>query len=280
MKKIITLLLCSIMLMSGAIISSAQEKTTLTRIEALRLMTENVTYSEKEYDCPFTDIAEEDKALVGYAFEKGWVKGTGDSLFNPQAVITRECFLTMVLRSLKYTDPLSFTWDNPYPRAFIAGIYPTKQEGEFTKAEAKDILEKRKSALSVYSMQKENGTYRENLSYVSSQTTKLDYLFDTEECTIVTGYITGTPHGSAPKGSVVYKADGEVLSLTLPRVNPWRGAAAENVHLSEDNTKLYYTCTVEKDYMGMDGVTLIQEAGVYQYTVDLKTKETTVIEME
>lgn len=273
MKKVISLALCFAVLFS-AINVFAED--TFTRIEALRLMAENATFSEKEYECPFTDIADEDKLLVGYAFKKGWIKGAGDNLFNPQAVITRECFLTMVLRSLKYTDPLSFTWDNPYPRAFIAGIYPEKSEGAFTVEEAKSILENKKSALSAYSLPKENGTYRESLSYVSSQITKLDYLFDTEECTIVTGYITGTPHGAAPKGSIVYKADGEMLSLTLPRINPWRGAAAENVHLNEDNTKLYYTCTVEKDYVGMDGVTVIQAAGVFEYCVDLVAKEITV----
>lgn len=274
MKKVISILMCFAVLFSA--VNVFAEDTSFTRIEALRLMAEKATYGEKAYDCPFTDIAEEDKLLVGYAFEKGWIKGTGDNLFNPQAIITRECFLTMVLRSLNYTDPISFTWDNPYPRAFIAGIYPVKYEGAFTIEEAKDILENKKSALSIYSMQKENGTYRDNLSYVSSQITKLEYLFFAEECTIVTGYITGTPHGVAPKGCVVYKADGKILSLTLPRINPWKGAAAENVYLNEDNTKLYYTCTVEKDYIGMDGVTVIQAAGVFEYCVDLVAREITV----
>ncbi len=274
MKKVISILMCFAVLFSA--VNVFAEDTSFTRIEALRLMAENATYSEKEYTCPFTDIDEADKLLVGYAFEKGWVKGTGDNLFNPHAIITRECFLTMVLRSLNYADPLSFSWDNPYQRAFIAGIYPEKSEGAFTVEEAKSILENKKSALSAYSLPKENGTYRESLSYVSSQITKLEYLFFAEECTIVTGYITGTPHGQAPKGCVVYKADGEILNLTLPRINPWKGAAAENVYLNEDNTKLYYTCTVEKDYVGMDGVTVIQAAGVFEYCVDLAERTTTV----
>ena len=277
MKKLICLILCSVLLLT-ATCAFAEDNSAMTRVEALKLIAENVSYTQKEYECPFTDVCEDDKNIVGFAYEKGWIKGTGDNLFNPEGEMTRECFLTIVLRSLNYKDPLSFTWDNPYDRAFISGIYPVRYNGEFTIEEARDILEKRKGAYSLYGSEKSNGTYVGNLSFVSSQTGKLEHLFDLEGCTIVIGYVTGTPHGSAPRGYVVFKDDGKVLMLTLPRVSPWNGAVPENVHLSEDNTKLYYTCTVEKDYIGMDGVTVVQKAGVFEYCVDLTKRETMAID--
>lgn len=273
MRKLLCFALCAVLLLAAGTVFA--ENSTMTRVEALRLIAGEVI---ADYDCPFTDVEKEDKALVGYAFERGWIKGTGNTLFSPDDVITRECFLTMILRSLKYTDPLSFTWDNPYDRAFIAGIYPVKHEGAFTIDEAIDIIEKRKNAYSINSIGKESSSYAENLSYVSSQTGKLEHLFDLEDCTIVIGYITGTPHGSAPRGSIVFKSDGEVMDLILPRISPWKRAMCEEVYLSEDNTKLYYTCTIEKDYIGMDGISVVQEAGVYSYTVDLNSRETSVAE--
>lgn len=281
MKKLLCIIMCAVLLLSATGVF-AEDDAAMTRIEALKLLAERAGYSEKEYDCPFTDISEEDKSIVGYAFEKGWIKGTGDNLFNPEGEMTRECFLTMVLRSLKYTDPLSFTWDNPYDRAFIAGIYPEKCEGAFTKSEAAKILTRRMSAYSLYgSAALATGSgYTKSLSYVSSQTGKIEYLFDLPECTVVIGYTTGTPHGSVPRGSVVFKENGEELRLELPRISPWKCAAAEDVRISEENTKLYYTCSVEEDYIGMDMVTVVQKAGVFEYCVDLTKKETTIKEIE
>lgn len=279
MKKMICLILCGIFLLPY-VCTFAEENHTLTRIDAVKIIAETLGYTEKEYVCPFTDVGEEDKNIVGYAFEKGWIKGVGENMFNPDAVMTRECFLTIVLRSLKYTDPISFECNNPYDRAFIAGIYSRGQEGDLTKEEARDILEKRKSAYSLYSAKKSDGSYVGSLSFVSSQTGKLEHLFDLDECTVVIGYVTGTPHGSAPRGSVVFKDSGEVLNLVLPRINPWKCAMAENVEISEDGTKLYYTCTIEKDYIGMDGVTLVQKAGVFEYSVDLVERTTEVKKVE
>ncbi len=280
MKKLLCIILCGILLLLTTS-AFAEEGGTMTRVEALRMIAENTGFSEKEYECPFTDIAKEDKNVVGYIFEKGWIKGTGDNLFSPDSTMTRECFLTIVLRSLKYTDPLSFEWNNPYNRAFIAGIYPVRSEGGFTLQEAEAILRARKGAYSLYTGNKPvGGDYTKNLSYVSSRMGKVDYLLDLDNCTVVIGYITGTSHGSAPRGSIVFKESGECIDLELPRVSPWKNAPAENVSVSEDNAYLYYTCTVESDYIGMDGVTLVQEAGVFEYCIDLNTKETSVKKVE
>lgn len=294
MKKAICMFLCAVFVLSLGITCSCEENKSMTRIEAVKLITAMTGFDEnapgKEYECPFTDVDEKDRAYIGYAYKKGWIKGVGDNLYMPDDNITRECFLAIVLRSLGYIDSVSFEWYNPYDRANAAGIYPKVYEGEFAQDEAEDILKRRNCAYSLYSdkalkisdeFKAENwDAYTDKLSHESSQTGRIEYFYDLPQCAVIIGYITGTPHGSVPRGSVIFKEDGAWLGLHFPSISPWKSAMPEEVYLSEDKTKLYYVCNVENDYMGMYGNAVAQPAGVFEYTVDLVTREITVREIE
>ena len=92
--------------------------------------------------------------------------------------------------------------------------------------------------------------------------------------TVVLGLVSGLPRGNGYTLQLVTKpvaavGEGVVIDLPLPDK-----AAPEEPALSADGQSLTYSCTVPADVLGMDGVTVVQEKGVYRYTVDLSTGKT------
>ena len=80
-------------------------------------------------------------------------------------------------------------------------------------------------------------------------------------------YLVGKP--GSPLGA------GEVVPLPLPHAAPEEYAQPADLTFSADGKTLTYSCAVQIDVPGPDSVTVIQEKGVYRYTVDLSTGEVT-----
>ncbi len=106
---------------------------------------------------------------------------------------------------------------------------------------------------------------------------------ETELCTIVMWYVSGTAHGDLLHLTLVYKkgsplGEGVTVSLPLPEDTPlWGGTDSEptEIRFSDDNSTLYYSYHYEEPIYG-DFQTerkQVHEAGTYQYTVDLVTGE-------
>jgi|GEM_PF-3218945 Predicted secreted protein len=111
MKKILVILLVVIMTLSVIPASYAEEEIEeLTRAEALAamLMTFDLyNYAqETNYSEVFTDVPEDYWAagLILYAYNLGITKGTSVDTFEPELIITKEEFLTFLMR-FTYNDP-------------------------------------------------------------------------------------------------------------------------------------------------------------------------------
>lgn len=66
---------------------------------------------------PFTDVPEWADGYISYAYENGLVNGVSPTLFNADAEVTHEMFLTFMLRSLGYSDSgenPDFNWEKPW----------------------------------------------------------------------------------------------------------------------------------------------------------------------
>lgn len=68
---------------------------------------------------------------------------------------------------------------------------------------------------------------------------------------------------------------GERVHLPLPYAAPEEYAQPDDLAIDADGETLTYSCTVRMDVHGPDGVTIIQEKGTYNYTVDLTTGQVT-----
>lgn len=90
-----------------------------TRLEGLvmmvRLLGEENAALAYTGDCPFTDVPDWGKPYAAYGYKKGYVKGTSTQkkLFTPNSPMTPEQYVTLVLRSLGYSDADNgdFVWD-------------------------------------------------------------------------------------------------------------------------------------------------------------------------
>lgn len=172
MKKVISMLLCILMLGSITFTCFASERSfekeekkaedlkalglflgvsetdfdlqrAPTRAEALvmliRLLGEEDAAKTENAEHPFEDVPEWADKYVGYAFEKGYTKGISETLFGSDTVSSFEMYLTFVLRALGYSDTDGdFTWDNPYELAKFAGI-ETETGDEFLRADVVTI---------------------------------------------------------------------------------------------------------------------------------------------
>ena len=102
-----------------------------------------------------------------------------------------------------------------------------------------------------------------------------------ETCTVLLTQNTGVFHaGLTIRLDLVGKPGsplgaGERMPLPLPLAAPEEYAQPAELIFSSDGQSLTYSCAVQIDVPGMDGVTVIQEKGVYSYTVDLSTGEVT-----
>lgn len=104
----------------------------LTRMEALIMLIRlsgkelDALYSMKEYEMPFTDAPDWEKAdkYLGYAFENGLAKGISDTEFDPETRASAQMYMTFLLRALGYTDTEeAAVWDNWEKLATDAGLF-------------------------------------------------------------------------------------------------------------------------------------------------------------
>ena len=84
-----------------------------TRAEAavmlLRLLGREQAAESAAISSPFTDSGWAD-AYLGYAYDKGLVRGLSDTSFGADSGVSARDYVTMVLRALGYTDGVDFTW--------------------------------------------------------------------------------------------------------------------------------------------------------------------------
>ena len=89
-----------------------------TRNEAItmlvRLLGKEAEAKEGAWDIPFTDVADWAKPYVGYAYANGLTKGTGDTTFGGDTLISASQYLTFVLRALGYDSNTDFQWDKAW----------------------------------------------------------------------------------------------------------------------------------------------------------------------
>ena len=108
--------------------------------------------------------------------------------------------------------------------------------------------------------------------------------YETEFCTILAGYLGGTPHGSFNWLRAVYKegsplGDGKVITLPLPDMQWSKPAAPGEITISEDGNVATYSVFFEEDLIldpGQETENAIHEKGTYSYTTNLLTGETTL----
>lgn len=300
-KITIAAMLCTVLLLCQNAVSVFAEDA-MTRLEAVIFIEKSsgcpVDESYAEYN-PFSDVPEEAEGYVGYAYKLGFVKGVSEDFFDCNRVVTRAEFLTMVLRRLGYKSDLSFSWDNPFERAYLSGIYDYEEDlgCDFTKDEACEIMAKaffaHMPASGVESLYKNNvvpgekiaekvefeaqnrSAYREALSKVSVNTGWLCYKKELPDYMIIFGYLLGTPHRDQGRGYVIRKNDGEVTSLPLPSTNPLTGSKAmpEEIWYNDDETMLYYSAVCTRNFYLPNDPNPYKETYLYIYSVDLETME-------
>lgn len=119
----------------------------------VRLIGKEADANSGSYSHPFNDVADWLKPYVSYAYSTGMTKGVEDgSSYGSNMDMSKAQFLTMVLRTLGYTDSganADFTWDKPYELAEKVGLVSTTAAGTtFTRGEAVEIFWKALDATS------------------------------------------------------------------------------------------------------------------------------------
>ncbi|MBR5285012.1 MAG: S-layer homology domain-containing protein, partial [Clostridia bacterium] len=93
---------------------------------------------------PFKDVPLWAVGYVGYAHQSGITNGTSATTFSPNDKLSDFMFLTLVLRTLGYTDQGAqpqFVWNNPYALAQQVGlIAKAEADSDFTRGDAVLIL--------------------------------------------------------------------------------------------------------------------------------------------
>ena len=111
---------------------------TPTRAEAItmivRLDSGKDEVDANDYDHPFTDVPEWADGYIGYAYENGITKGISDTMFDPDAPVTGQQYVTMVLRTLGYADGNTyyghcFTYETPFELAESLGLLHAVENG-------------------------------------------------------------------------------------------------------------------------------------------------------
>jgi len=113
-----------------------------TRIEGLvmliRLLGEEDEALAFTGTCPFTDVPTWAEKYAGYAYEKGYTKGTSATTFSDGPLYSN-AFLTFVLRALGYNDAAGdFTYNNACWKAAELGIVGGGEYLDQTKAIYRD----------------------------------------------------------------------------------------------------------------------------------------------
>jgi len=99
----------------------------LTRAEAITMV---VRFVGEEEDAPeyaemhpFSDVPEWADAYVGYSYANAITNGYSETIFAPNEAVTRQQFLTFMLRVLGYSDSAGeFQWDKPEALALQLGL--------------------------------------------------------------------------------------------------------------------------------------------------------------
>lgn len=298
-KRFLIAILCVVFSFSASLTAAAEadNDAEMTRLEAVVFILDcmgcDVDEKYADYN-PFSDVRQGTEKYLGYAYSLSVVKGTAEGIFDGDRKVTREEFLTMVLRLLRYKDVnnYGFSCENPYERAYLSGIYDASDsEGDFTRGEARKIMAKAFFAYRQYNpdrfcdmgdpgeeiaeeVQKEaevRSAYTDALSKASANLFSITYTEDLPYCTILFGRMD-TPHGGSGLGYVVYKNDGTSVSLKLPMASIWVSAEAQNIHLNDEKSVLYYSAFCENDIISLNGE-LLQKAGNYEYMAYLKLTE-------
>ena len=171
----------------------------------------------------------------------GVMGGTGDGLFSPLGLYTREQCIVTFLR-LWQSGPVSRAKNN------VAKLEGPSQE--------------------------------ETIAYLKDGPSgfpfNVEKRWDTKLCVVLYGEYGGMPAKAGPDLILVYP-DGRILRVDdgIPAVNP-RGTAPnlENLTLSPDETTLTYSVTYT-DRSEMDGF-VYHEPGVYRVSLDLATGKATL----
>ena len=247
---------------------------------------------------PFTDVPAWADGYVSYAWENGLAKGTSDTAFGAWEDATGEMYVTFMLRALGYADGTDFTWDDPWPLAEACGILPEGVDRvDFSRGDAVEV-----TAAALFAKLKGRDTTLADQLIAQGAFSRADFdrAFRTYEAameellegrdapfivaqrwesdcgTVLLGNAAGTPHPTYNYLYLVTKpasdlGEGLTIQLPLARTGVFSSAKPDQVSLSEDGRTLTYACTVPADALGMDGVTILQEKGVYSYTADLTT---------
>lgn len=86
---------------------------TITRYEMLEMSlkaTGKLSLAQKNGgETSFTDISDEQKAVVGYAEQRGYINGNGSGLFRPDDIATQREFITFYMRLLSLADENTYS---------------------------------------------------------------------------------------------------------------------------------------------------------------------------
>ena len=199
----------------------------------------------------FTDAGQ----VAGWALDSaeamwalGVMGGTGDGLFSPLGLYTREQCIVTVLR-LWQSGPVSRARENV---PALEG--PTQAEA--VKAVEEGIVNFR-------------APYNVLPFHVLER-------WDTKLCVVLYGEYGGLPHPVGPNLILVYP-DGTVQRINdgIPPAGVWGTAPnLENLTLSQDGTTLTYSVTYT-DRLEVDGA-VFHEPGIYHVTLDLATGAATL----
>ena len=108
-----------------------------TRAEAatmlVRLLGEEALAQSGNRNHPFTDVPAWANGYVGYAYNKGYTKGTSATRFTPDTAVTATQYMTFLLRALGYDDAKGdFTWDTALSAAVRYGIISSSEKDAIT----------------------------------------------------------------------------------------------------------------------------------------------------
>ncbi|SMC81937.1 S-layer homology domain-containing protein [Papillibacter cinnamivorans] len=78
---------------------------------------------------PFKDVPSWASSYVNYAYSKGYTNGVSSSLFGTYSTITAPEYMTLILRSMGYSDASGdFTWDTSLSYAYNKGLLTSGEQ--------------------------------------------------------------------------------------------------------------------------------------------------------
>lgn len=169
-KRLVSLLLTVVLLMSTAAAYTAEEVRTadamnelglflgtnngyeldnnLTRAQGVTLLVRMIGKEQaagaQGYALPFTDVPGWAGIYIGYAYTNGITNGVSATRFDADGLMTDYMFLTLTLRALGYSDSgenAVFTWNKPYILAKQIGLIDTAAADQnFTRGDAVSVF--------------------------------------------------------------------------------------------------------------------------------------------